>query len=77
MTGTDESARPVDRFESARLTVLQHVDGRTCFHCSDNECKQHAWAVEELTHHAAGRRLLSRLGLLPAANHSLPEGQLR
>ncbi|WP_030487931.1 hypothetical protein [Micromonospora chokoriensis] len=77
MTGTDESARPVDRFESARLTVLQHVDRRTCFHCSDDECQQHIWAVEELTRHAGGRRLLSRLGLLPAANHSLPEGQPR
>ncbi|MFF0255946.1 hypothetical protein ACFYPW_26000 [Micromonospora zamorensis] len=77
MTGTDESARPVDRFESARLTLLQHVGGRTCFHCSDDECQQHTWAVEELTRHAGGRRLLCRLGLLPAANHSLPEGQLR
>ncbi|MEU7750195.1 hypothetical protein [Micromonospora sp. NPDC049171] len=47
MTGTDKSARPVDHFESARLTVLQHVGDRTCFHCTDNECRQHAWAVEE------------------------------
>ncbi|WP_328414319.1 hypothetical protein OG470_19770 [Micromonospora sp. NBC_00389] len=77
MTSTDESARPVDRFESARLTVIQHVDDRACFHCSDNECQQHAWAVEELTRHAGGRFLLCRLGLLPAASHSLPEGQLR
>lgn len=77
MTSTGESARPVDRFESARLTVLQHVGARTCFHCRDNECKQYAWAVEELTHHAGGRHLLCRLGLLPAAHNSPPEGQPR
>ncbi|MFG1917413.1 hypothetical protein [Micromonospora sp. NPDC048898] len=76
MTGTDESARPVDRFESARLTVLQHVGDRTCFHCTDNECRQHAWAVEELTRHTGGRHLLRRLGL-SAVDNSPPNGQPR
>lgn len=74
MTGTGESARPVDRFESARLTVLQHVDDGTCFHCSDSECSQHAWAVKELTHHAGGQRLLCQLGLLPAAGNRALRG---
>lgn len=77
MTGTDESARPVDRFESARLTVVQHVDKGTCFHCSDNGCQQHTWAVEELIHHVGGRRLLCQLGLLPAAGNSPPGGEPR
>lgn len=74
MTGTDEGARPVDRFESARLTVLQHVEGGTCFHCGSSECPQHAWAVEELAHHAGGRHLLCQLGLLPAADNAALRG---
>ncbi|MEV4824550.1 hypothetical protein [Micromonospora sp. NPDC049274] len=77
MTSTDESARPVDRFESARLTVLQHVGGRICFHCDDNECKQYAWAMEELTRHTGGQHLLCQLGLLPATDSSPAEGQPR
>ncbi|MGW5578884.1 hypothetical protein [Micromonospora chokoriensis] len=77
MTGTDESARPVDRFESARLTVLQHVNDGTCFHCRDSKCPQHAWAVEELTHHAGGRHLLCQLGLVPAADNAALRGELR
>lgn len=74
MTGTNESSRPVDRFESARRTVLQHVDDGTCFHCNDNECQQLTWAIEELTHHAGGRRLLCQLGLLPTADNSPSRG---
>ncbi|MEK8106534.1 hypothetical protein NKG94_17220 [Micromonospora sp. M12] len=77
MTSTDESVRPVDRFESARLTALQHVDDGMCFHCCDNECKQQAWAVEELARHAGGRNILSRLGLRTFTNSSTSEGQKR
>ncbi|MDG4797642.1 hypothetical protein [Micromonospora sp. WMMD1082] len=75
MTGTDESDRPVDRFESARNTVLQHHDGRSCFHCGDGGCGQYAWAVEELGRHPGGRQLLHRFGL--STDESIEEGQPR
>ncbi|PZG17142.1 hypothetical protein C1I95_16055 [Micromonospora craterilacus] len=75
MSGSDESDRAVDRFESARNTVLQHRDGGTCFHCGDGGCGQHTWAVEELGRHRGGRMLLRRLGF--PIDDSTEEGQPR
>ncbi|MFI7026956.1 hypothetical protein ACIBMZ_30010 [Micromonospora sp. NPDC049900] len=78
MTGTDDTDRPVDRFESARNTALQHRNGGTCFHCQDGRCGQHAWAIEELGRHPGGRKLLRQLGLLTSSDSpSTQEGQPR
>ncbi|WP_189050510.1 hypothetical protein [Micromonospora sonchi] len=77
MTGTDDSDRPVDRFTSARNTVLQHRHGGTCFHCLDGGCGQHAWAIEELARHPGGRQLLQQLGLSTPPAPSTEEGQPR
>ncbi|MEV4210158.1 hypothetical protein [Micromonospora sp. NPDC049662] len=77
MTSTDEGCRSVDRFASARLTVLQHTGGGTCLNCGDNGCKQQSWAVEELDGHAGGRELLNRLGLLSPADIYPTGGQPR
>ncbi|WP_327038363.1 MULTISPECIES: hypothetical protein [Micromonospora] len=75
MTGTDESDRDVDRFESARNTVLQHRAGRICFHCQGGGCGQHTWAIEELGRHPGGRKLLRQLGF--PIDDSTEEGQPR
>ncbi|MDG4796929.1 hypothetical protein [Micromonospora sp. WMMD1082] len=77
MTGTDDGDRAVDRFESARSTVLQHRDEGSCFHCRDGGCGQYAWAVEELGHHPGGRDLLLQLGLPIPCDPSTQEGQPR
>ncbi|TCB96501.1 hypothetical protein E0H26_15255 [Micromonospora zingiberis] len=75
MTGTEESDRAVDRFESARNSVLQHRDGGTCFDCGAGGCGQYAWAVGELGRHRGGRELLRRLGF--PVDGSSEEGQPR
>ncbi|RIV32714.1 hypothetical protein D2L64_24425 [Micromonospora radicis] len=77
MTGTDDSDRPVDRFESARNTALQHRDGGTCLHCRHDRCGQHAWAIEELARHPGGRKLLRQLGHPISPDDSTEEGQPR
>ncbi|MFI7553551.1 hypothetical protein ACIBQ2_27865 [Micromonospora sediminimaris] len=77
MTGTDDGDRPVDRFEAARNTALQHRDGGTCFHCQTGGCGQHAWAIEELAHHPGGLKLLRQLGLPTPSDESTEEGQPR
>ncbi|MEU8333435.1 hypothetical protein [Micromonospora sp. NPDC048839] len=77
MSGLDESDRPVDRFDSARRTVLQHKDGGTCHQCVDGGCGQQAWAIEELAQHPGGLLLLQQLQLLNPSNHPIQEGQPR
>ncbi|TCB95443.1 hypothetical protein E0H26_19830 [Micromonospora zingiberis] len=77
MTGTDDGDRLVDRFESARNTVLQHRGGGTCFHCQGDRCGQHAWAVEELARHPGGRKFVRQLGLPISPGDSSEEGQPR
>lgn len=77
MSGLDESDRPVDRFDSARRTVLQHEGGGTCPQCADGSCGQQAWAVEELERHPGGLLLLDQLELINPSNQSIQEGQPR
>ncbi|MFD6608622.1 hypothetical protein ACFWD1_07005 [Micromonospora chalcea] len=77
MTGVEDSDRAVDRFDSARRTLLQHIAGRMCFQCRDGRCLQNEWAVEELAGHPGGRRLLVRLRLLDPADDTIQEGQPR
>ncbi len=77
VTGVEESDRAVDRFDSARRTLLQHVAGRMCFQCHDGRCLQYEWAVAELSRHPVGRRLLVQLQLLDPVDDTIQEGRPR
>ncbi|MCZ7474692.1 hypothetical protein [Micromonospora sp. WMMC273] len=77
MTGAEESDRPVDRFDAARRTVLAHKEGGACLQCHDGECRQNEWALEELSRHPGGRRLLVQLQLLDPVDDTIQEGRPR
>ncbi|PSK67596.1 hypothetical protein B0E53_00406 [Micromonospora sp. MH33] len=77
MTAVDESDRPADRFDAARRTALQHVDGGTCWHCIGGTCSQRTWALEELTRHPGGRQVLDKLRTPKPVKTMTEEGQQR
>lgn len=78
MSPIDDSDRAADVFDSARRTALQHGDGGTCFNCTDSkDCKQYAWAVDQLRRSRGGLLVLTELHIAVPADAVIEEGQQR
>ncbi|MFI2652522.1 hypothetical protein [Micromonospora fulviviridis] len=76
MSPIDDRDDPADVFDSARRTVIQHADAGTCFNCTDsNDCKQYAWALDQLRRSPAGLLVLVQLDIATPANVVTEEGQ--
>ncbi|MEV4816188.1 MULTISPECIES: hypothetical protein [Micromonospora] len=73
MSRQDERVRPADRVESALLTDLQHQNGRRCFTCTPDGCKQNDWAQEEL----AARPQVQRRSTTPQPTTEREKGDAR
>ncbi|MEV0428243.1 hypothetical protein [Micromonospora sp. NPDC050495] len=78
MSPIDDSDHPVDVFDSARRTAIQHAAGGTCFNCTDSkDCKQYAWALAQLRRSRGGLLVLTELNIPVPADAVIEEGQQR
>ncbi|MFI7209295.1 hypothetical protein [Micromonospora aurantiaca (nom. illeg.)] len=78
MSPIGDSDHPADVFDSARRTAIQHDDGGTCFNCTDRkDCKQYAWALDQLRRSPAGLLVLTQLDIPISVDAVIEEGQQR